>query len=192
MKFVIVTIASGLLMLAGCTTKPTELSSGGGSAGNMKPAMFNKRTVKSTLPAGVGAEKTIQELYTTDRCGAISRGGFTWSTNPVVFDDMLQSFDLQTRKSLISRVDFTSKGVLMVDFGEVPTRQHSIKLFDDRLVRDADKAIVQVDLVKANTVGKKVIQVVSHPCTMFVVPRVGYNTLEIQSSLGDVFTSFKN
>lgn len=134
----------------------------------------------------------ITELYTSGKCGAVSRGGFIWMTDKVVVADLLAPLGAEQVSQLLSKVNFDSQGVLMVDFGTTPTPAHRVDLLENKLQLNGPKAIVRVDLVKPAGNGKRMPQVVSHPCAVYSLPRLGFTVLEIQSGLGDVFTTFSN
>lgn len=139
-----------------------------------------------------GGSSLISEIYSAGKCDAVSRGGFIWITDKVSLTDLLSPLGAAGSAGVTSQVNFTTQGALMVDFGATPTPAYKVKLVNNKLKLDGLKAIVQVDLVKPASSGKKQAQVVSHPCAIYVMPRVGYSTLEVQSELGDVYTSFVN
>ncbi len=155
-------------------------------------ASGNKRTVRATLDSAL-----ITEAYSTDRCDALSRGGFIWFTDAVGLGDWLRPLGEKQSNEVMDRVPLASQGALLVDFGTVPTPGHRISLVNNRLLVSGEKAVLQVDLVKsADTAGamstKKMPQVLTHPCALYVLPRLGFKVLEIQTGLGDVLTSFEN
>lgn len=179
-----ITLGLGLLLATGCATSRSDLFKGEDN----QTGSNQTRMVKS----GAGSS-SISAVYSSNNCSAITRGGFIWLTDQVVLADLLAPIGVANADLVLNQVNFATQGALMVDFGVMPTPDYRVKLFSERLQLDGPKAIVQLDLVKpAATAQKRQPQVVTHPCAIYVMPRVGFSTLEIQSELGDVFTSFSN
>jgi len=142
----------------------------------------------------------ITEAYATDRCGAMSRGGFIWIEDEVDLAAWLTPLASAESQQILARLPFATQGALIVDFGSVPTPGYTIALTSNRLRVGDVKAVLQIDLVEPSAPGKAVTgntkpgkrmpQQLAHPCKVLAVPKTGYSTLEIQSSLGDVLTSF--
>lgn len=179
-----ITLGLGLLLATGCASSRSDLFKG-----NDDQATVSNLT---RMTKNAGGSSGISAVYSSDNCSAITRGGFIWLTDPVVLADLLAPLGTANADLALNKVNFETQGALMVDFGVMPTPDFSVKLMKDRLQLDGPKAIIQVDLVKPAASNKRKVQVVSHPCTIYVLPRVGYSTLEVQSELGDVFTSFSN
>lgn len=187
----IIAVGLGFLVIAGCAPSRTDLFQSGNSEARVSKL---DRKVKSTAGAGGASgnsSSVITEIYATDKCQAVSRGGFIWLTDQVVLEDLLTPLGAEAATEITTKVNFDLQGVLMVDFGTTPTPAYRVKLMQDKLQLDGPKAMVQVDLVKP-AADKKMVQVVSHPCALYAMPRLGYTTLEVQSGLGDVFTTFSN
>lgn len=156
------------------------------SSGSKKPQP-TKRTV-----AANGRAEVITEAFATDDCGSVSRGGFVWFTSAADFNNWIIPMEPRKAELIKQRVPFDEQGALLIDFGSLPTPGYGIKLMANQLQIDGNKAIVQVDLIKPSASAKKRAQVLSHPCALFVLPRLGYTTLEVQTALGDVLASFEN
>lgn len=177
-----VVLGIGLVLMSSCGGSKNPLFSGSGSES------ANAGSIRKTA---AGGSSLISEIY-AGTCKDISRGGFIWMADPVLLADLVAPLGNDSAAEILRKVNFSSQGALMVDFGEMPSPNFDVKLMKNQLQLDGPKAIVQVDLVKSSGTGVRAPQVVSHPCAIYVVPSVGYSTLEIQSELGDVFTSFEN
>ena len=170
------------MLISGCggSKNPLFLGSGSESA--------NAGSLKTTQAVG---NSTIAEIY-AGSCKEISRGGFIWMTDSVLLEDLVAPLGDGAATAIVQKVSFDSQGALMVDFGEIPTPGFDVRLMNKQLQLDGSKAIVQVDLVKLSESADRLPQVLTHPCAIYVVPSLGYNILEVQSALGDVFTTFEN
>ncbi len=172
-----------LVALGGCAPSRTNNLF---SAGSWKPEPAKR------IEVSTGTGRVITKAFTTNNCGSVSRGGFIWFTSAADFDHWVAAFDVAEAETVRARVPFDEKGALLVDFGSLPTPGYDIRLMENRLEFNRDKAIVKVDLVKPAGQTKKRVQMISHPCALFVMPRSGYRTLEVQTGLGDVLTVFAN
>lgn len=179
-----ISLGLSLLLVTGCTSLRSILPSGNdnqSSTGNL-----TRKVAKDA------ASSSISAVYSSKDCRSISRGGFIWITDEVVLADLLAPLGAASANAVMDKLNFERRGALVVDFGEVPTPNFNVRLMRERLQLDGSKAIVQVDLVKPPANGKRNVQAVTHPCSIYAIPRTGYSTLEVQSELGDVFTSFSN
>ena len=181
-----ITLGLGLLVAIGCAASRNDFANDSGIQASIS------NLSRTTASVDGRSSSSISTVYSSDNCNAITRGGFIWGTDAVVMSDLLSPLGVANAELILSKIDFETQGALMVDFGVTPTPDYRVKLMKDQLQLDGPKAIVQVDLVKPAANGKRKVQVLTHPCAIYVVPRVGYSTLEVQSGLGDVFTSFSN
>ncbi len=169
------------------------------SASNRQEPLFTssndvgKRTIQSDSSIGtpIGGE-SIKQIFQTDRCNDLSRGGFIWFTDEVVLNDWLSPLGPALVKQVRSQVDFSSQGALLVDFGVAASSGAGVEMLSDRLVKSGSEAIFKIKQNKAQSKDKKRIQMVTHPCYVYVMPRKGFDTLVIHSEQGDRLTSFTN
>jgi len=150
------------------------------------------RTIQSATLSGGSANGSIQRIFQTDRCNELSRGGFIWFTDVVVLDDWLSPLSPEMIKQVKSKVDFSKQGVLLLDYGTAGTGGAGATVMNERLEVKGKEAIVKVKRFKASSTDKKRAQVVTHPCSLHVIPRTGFSTLVIHSDQGDRLTSFAN
>lgn len=134
----------------------------------------------------------IIEIFQTNRCNDLSRGGFIWFTDEVVLNDWLSPLGPELAGQVKAKVDFSSQGVLLLDNGIAASPGAGIEVLNNQLVMKGSEAIVQIRQNKAASKTKKRAQVVTHSCSLHVMPRSGYKTLVIQSEQGDRLTSFSN
>lgn len=173
--------------LSGCTQlKPllAEFDSG-------KPKWQN-RAAKAKLDSAL-----ITEAFSTGSCESLSRGGSIWFTDAATLADWLKPLGARQSKLILDRAPLETKGALLVDLGTVPTPGYSIGLVTNRLAVTGNKAVVHVDLMKSEIPGpgaanKRRPQVLTHPCSLFVLPRFGYSTLEVLTGPGEFLISFDN
>lgn len=177
-----VVLGFGLILMVSCGGSRSPLFTGSGSESADASSL---RKVRS------GERSNISEIY-AGSCKQISRGGFIWMTDSFSLADLVAPLGNNAAAEILRKVSFDSQGALMVDFGEMPSPDFNVKLMNKQLQLDGPRAILQVDLIKPSASANRAPQVVTHPCAIYAVPSVGYTTLEIQSELGDVFTSFEN
>ncbi len=147
---------------------------------------------KTLLPATSGGG-AIQQIFQTDRCNDLSRGGFIWFTDTVGFDDWLSPLSPALKAQVKSGVDFSQQGVLLIDYGVAGTGGAGTTVMSKSLELKGSEAIVKVKRYQPSaTDQKKRAQVVTHPCSLHVMPSAGFSTLVIHSELGDRLTSFAN
>lgn len=152
----------------------------------------NGVTTKAVLPESVG-KGSIKQIFQTDRCSDLSRGGFVWFTDSVGFDDWLAPLSPELMAQVKSRVDFSKQGVLLLDYGIAGTGGAGSTVMSESLELKGSEAIVKVKRYEPSpTDRKKRAQVVTHPCSLHVMPRLGFSTLVVHSELGDRLTSFEN
>ena len=170
--------SAGKVTSAGNATSGTPVANAGSAAGS-----------KAVLSSGSGS---IQEIFRTDRCSDLSRGGFIWFTETVGLNDWLSPLSPELMAQIRSRVDFAKQGALLVDYGIAGTGGAAATV-SGSLERKGDEAIVKVERYEPSpTDRKKRAQVVTHPCSLHVISRTGFDTLVIQSEQGDRLTSFAN
>ena len=152
-----------------------------------------QRTVQSgnSVASAIGGPK-IKQIFQTERCNDLSRGGFIWFTDEVVLNDWLSPLGADLVNQVRSQVDFSNQGALLVDFGVAASSGAGVEMLSDQLLKSGNEAIVKIKQNKAQSTDKKRIQMVTHPCSMYVMPRKGFDTLVIHSDQGDRLTSFKN
>jgi len=146
----------------------------------------------SSLSPG-SATGSVQQIYRTDRCNELSRGGFVWFTDTVGFDDFLTPMSSEEVVQVKSKVNFSKQGVLLVDYGIAGTGGAGSTLMNESLEIKGPEAIVKVKRNDpSSTDNKKRAQVVTHPCSLYVMPRTGFDTLVVHNEFGDRLTSFSN
>ena len=144
-------------------------------------------------PATGSATGLIEQIYQTDRCNDLSRGGFIWFTETVGFDDWLSPLSPELVTQVKSKVDFSKQGVLLVDYGIAGTGGVATTVASKRLELKGSEAIVKVKRFEPSSTNKKRrAQVVTHPCSLHVMPRTGFSTLVVHSEQGDRLISFAN
>lgn len=146
--------------------------------------------LKSNLQS-VSADKNIVKVFQTDRCNVLSRGGFIWFTNEVVLNDWLTPLDPAEAKAVRSKIDFSEQGALLLDYGIAGSKGSGASVVGDTLEIKGQDAIVRVKQFKAPA-NKRSVQVVTHPCSLFVMPRTGFTNLVVLSDLDDKLVSFEN
>ena len=152
---------------------------------------------KTLLPvdslSASAATGAIEQIFQTDRCNDLSRGGFVWFTDTVGFNDWLSPLSPEQQAQVKSRVDFSQQGVLLIDYGIAGTGGAGTTVMSKGLELKGSEAIVKIKRYEPSpTDKKKRAQVVSHPCSLHAMPRGGFNTLVVHSELGDRLTSFAN
>jgi len=165
------------------------------ACGLLEPSVV--KTVASEAVVAVGqkgvASGSIAQIFRTDRCSDLSRGGFIWFTDTVSLDDWLAPLSSELMAQVKSKVDFSKQGVLLLDYGIAGTGGAGSTIMGDSLELKGSEAIVKIKRYEpSSTDKKKRAQVVTHPCSLHVMPRAGFNTLVIQSEQGDRLTSFVN
>jgi len=174
------------------TITPLITSSGKVATADAGVGKESNRTVQSATLSGGSANGAITRIFQTDRCNELSRGGFIWFTDVVVLDDWLSPLSPEMIKQVKSNVDFSKQGVLLLDYGTAGTGGAGATVMNERLELKGKEAIVKVKRFKASSTDKKRAQVVTHSCSLHVMPRIGYSTLVIHSEQGDRLTSFVN
>lgn len=139
-----------------------------------------------------GSGGSIQQIFKTDRCNKLSRGGFIWFTDTVVLDDWLSPLSLELKRDVKSRVDFASQGVLLLDYGVAGKKGAGAIVSSKDIAMKGKEAFITVKRLDPSATSKERVQVVAHPCSLHVMPRTGFETLVIQSEVGDRLTSFAN
>jgi len=92
-----------------------------------------------------------------------------------------------------SKVDFSKQGALLLDYGTAGTGGAGSTVMGESLELKGSEAIVKIKRYEpSSTDNKKRAQVVTHPCSLHVMPRAGFDTLVIHSDLDDRLTSFAN
>lgn len=129
-------------------------------------------------------------IFRTDRCNRLSRGGFIWFTDQLVLDDWLSPLEPAIADEVRSKIDFIQQGALLLDYGIAGSKGSGATLLGE-LEIDGQDGVVTIKQFKAPA-NKKTAQVVTHPCSLFVLPRLGFSKLVVVSDLGDQLTSFDN
>ena len=162
------------------------------------PANETKHVVQGEPLQG----EKIQKIFRTDRCGDLSRGGFIWFTDKVALDNWLTPPGTQIVEDTELQIDFATQGVLLVDFGVAATPGAGTEIVTDQLLREDGKAFFTIRQHSNQAFGKKPsgkkpgtkrrIQVITHPCTLYSMPRHGYDVLVIQNEFGEQLASIRN
>ena len=183
------------------TTSVTPLISASGNlvaAGGDSPstvAINSKEITSSNQPQVLAATdsevKNVTNVFQTDRCNTLSRGGFIWFTDQVGLNDWLSPLDADEAEQIVSKIDFSKQGALLLDYGIASSKGAGASIVDSKLEIKGQEAFVRVKQFKAPK-NKKSVQVVTHPCSLFVMPRTGFTTLVVLSDLNDKLMSFEN
>lgn len=172
---------------------PLITSSGTFSTAGNRASATNVRTALATnTTSGSDLTGSIQQIFNTDRCNKLSRGGFIWFTDSVVLDDWLAPLTPVVAKDVRRQMDFSKQGALLLDYGVAGTSGAGAMVVSKQLEVKGKDAFITVKKINPNATEKKKIQVVTHPCSLYVMPRTGFSTLVIQSEQGDRLTSFAN
>ncbi len=177
---------------------PSPSSNGGTNDGAGNDGAANSSAgSRTTLASGAGATGTpmngqVKQIFETERCNDLSRGGFIWFTEEFVLDNWLAPLGPDLVAQVKSQVDFSKQGALLVDYGVAGSTGAGVELLSDRLIKRGKEAVFQIKKNKASSKDRKTTQMVTHPCYVFVMPRLGFDELVIQSEQGDRLTSFKN
>ena len=164
-------------------TNADSVSKGNSTAGGLTSG----QTASSDSLNSVAAGKPI---FQTDRCNRLSRGGFIWFTNQVVLDDWLSPLESAEASQVRSKIDFSKQGALLLDYGIAGSKGSGATVLGELKVNGQD-GVIKIKQFKAPA-NKKSPQVVTHPCSLFVMPRTGFSTLVVLSEQGDKLTSFDN
>lgn len=148
-------------------------------------------TQPQSLETPVSTSLVVTTLFHTDRCNALSRGGFIWFTDEVVLNDWLSPLDDEQAGQVTSKIDFSTQGALLLDFGIAGGKGAGALIVDDEIEIKDQTAFVRVKQFKAPA-NKKGVQVVTHPCSLFLLPREGFTRLVVLSDMDDELTSFDN
>ena len=159
-----------------------------GRSGNNNPSVAVQ---KSAATLKTATSMPVRAIFQTDRCEALSRGGFIWFTDEVVLDDWLSPLKEDEAKRVTAQIDFSKQGALLVDFGVAGSRGVGVSVLGDKLEIKGQDALLRIGQIKPSA-AKKVAQVVTHPCSLFVMPRSGFTNLVILSDMDDRLTSFEN
>gem|GEM_PF-5946528 len=133
----------------------------------------------------------VERIFQTDRCNLLTRGGFIWFTESVSFNDWISPLDAGQAEQVRSKIDFSKQGVLLVDFGVAGSKAAGATVIDDQLEIKGQEGLVKVMRVNPPA-DNRTAQVVTHPCTLFVMPRSGYSSLVVLSEQDDRLISFDN
>lgn len=179
--------------ISGCgILEPAESVSVLSSADRPRAVADNKQTVPRVAQAqGLSAASTIKQIFQTNRCGDLSRGGFIWFTNEVTLDDWLTPLSAELAQQIKGQVNFDNQGVLLVDSGIEASPGGGTVITDNQLYivgSEAYLVLKKFELPK----DKKRAQVVTHPCTMYVMSRTGYELLSVRNEYGERLISFEN
>ena len=183
-------------IIPGSTATITPLITTSGKVAKVPdaPAADGTKTLLASNSSSANFVKgSDQEIFRTDRCNDLSRGGFIWFTDVVSFDDWLSPLSPELMAQVKSKVDFSKQGALLLDYGIAGTGGAGSTVMSESLALKGAEAIVKVKRYEPSaTDTKKRAQVVTHPCSLHVMPRAGFDTLVIHSELGDRLTSFAN
>lgn len=147
------------------------------------------RASKSSVSSNIDA--SIVQIFQTNRCGDLSRGGFIWFTNEVTLDDWLKPLSPDLAQQIKSQVNFNTQGVLLVDYGLEASPGGGTEIADKQLRVESSEAFVVLKKLELDK-SKKRVQMVTHPCTMYVMPRTGYDFLSVRNELGEQLIMFEN
>ena len=164
-----------------------DTSSARGATGQQQTPVIVGANAATARIVGSG----IGRIFQTNRCNDLSRGGFVWFTNMANLDDWLSPLGADLIGRIKSQVDFERQGVLLADFGIEASPGGGYEMISRELLIQDTKGIVKLKKIKLPN-DKKRVQVVTHPCTLYAMPRVGYQVLSVQNEHGDVLTEFEN
>ena len=174
-----------------------EITAGGQYAGANADSVSKSSSATGTQTSGLTASSASlnsvaadKPIFQTDRCNRLSRGGFIWFTNQVVLDDWLSPLEPAEASKVRSKIDFTRQGALLLDYGVAGSKGSGATVLGDLKINGQD-GVIKIKQFKAPA-NKKGAQVVTHPCSLFVMPRTGFSTLVVLSDQGDRLTSFDN
>ncbi len=131
----------------------------------------------------------IEQVYRTDRCNVLSRGGFIWFTNEVVLNDWLSPLQSDVAAKTREKIDFKTQGALLLDYGVAGSKGAGAEVVNKSLEIKGQEASVTVRQFKPSQ-GKRTAQVVTHPCALYSMPRSGFNKLVVISEFGDRLVEF--
>lgn len=135
--------------------------------------------------ANHSAEKSalkVRLLWQGSQCGTKRPTPHaTWIEDPDLFkktDAGLNKTDAGAKQELLSRVDFSREGILVVAMGQKPTGGYGLALNREVAVISDDAAVLRVSWIEPP---KDAIlpQVITSPCLAVILPKGSYNRIRL-------------
>jgi len=149
------------------------------------------RNTRVASTAAINSSGAIEEIFQTNRCNDLSRGGFIWFTNKAQLENWLSPLSIELAGTIQSRVNFEQQGVLLMDYGIEASPGGGYEVVGNQIGIEGNEAFLTVRILKAPP-GKRQLQMVSHPCALYAMPRDGFSVLSVRNEFGDKLISFEN
>ena len=105
----------------------------------------------------------------------------TWIEEPALFKkmyDRLTSNQIGAQQELLSEVDFSREGILIVEMGQKPTAGYGLELNHMVAVVSDDMAVLRVSWVEPPK-DAIVSQVITSPCLVIILPKGPYSQIRL-------------
>ena len=127
------------------------------------------------------ANVMLEQLYAGSQCGDTNGDSASW----IATSGQLNSVYQNLRKGKIGgpelkapKVNFKQEGVLVISMGQQRTGGYGVKLHDETLAVEGNRAIVKI-LWLEPAPGAIQIQVITSPCLLVKVPLGSYSRIEV-------------
>jgi hypothetical protein len=121
------------------------------------------------------SELKVRLLWQGSQCGTKKPTPHaTWIEDP----DLFKKTDAGAKQELLSRVDFSREGILIVSMGQKPTGGYGLALNREVAVISDDAAVLSVSWIEPP---KDAIlpQVITSPCLAVILPKGSYNRIRL-------------
>ena len=129
-----------------------------------------------------GSTLKVRLLWQGSQCATkMSTPHATWIEEPALFKkmyDRIASNQIGAQQDLLSQVDFSREGILIVAMGQKPTAGYGLELNHMVAVVSDDMAVLRVSWIEPPK-DAIVSQVITSPCLVIILPKGPYSQIRL-------------